>query len=123
MGDIVNRLRATERIISMLFTPCERRCVVSNQYFGDDRIVHEPLNVPKASSRRIYPNSEVSDDIVTRLNIDAAWIETSASGVYQDIGLTLRDAADEIERLRTSLSELENRFSAQEAKHYRRGDF
>lgn len=45
----------------------------------------------------------MSDDIVTRLNIDAAWIETCASGVYRDIGLTLRDAVDEIERLRETV--------------------
>lgn len=45
---------------------------------------------------------------------------------YELRGLTVQDliherkrAADEIERLRTLLSELANRFSAQEAKHYR----
>ena len=69
--------------------------MVSNQYLGDDRIVHEPLNVPKVSSRRIYPNSEVSDDIVTRLR-------TKYGG---QLPITI-EAADEIERLREQIKTL-----------------
>ena len=70
---------------------------MSNQYFGDDRIVHEPLDVPKASSRRIYSNSEVSDDIVTRLR------DYVCLGGYEclcDSCALHVEAADEIERLR-----------------------
>jgi hypothetical protein len=42
----------------------------------------------------------VTDDIVTRLNIDAAWLETCSPTIYQDIASIVREAADEIERLR-----------------------
>ena len=85
------------RNTSTPFTPCERRCVVSNQYFGDDRIVHESIDVSKASSHRIYSNSEAPDDIVTRLRARAliAFQNGADGNAFID-----EKAADEIERLR-----------------------
>ena len=72
---------------------------MSNQYFGDDRIVHEYIDVSKASSRRIYPNSEVSDDIVTRLRHHHCFDDAGCNSITQD-------AADEIERLRAEVARL-----------------
>ena len=72
--------------------------MVSNQYLGDDRIVHEPLDVPKASSRRIYSDSEASDDIVTRLREECESLKVDVQ--------VLREAADEIERLREKIQDL-----------------
>ena len=87
------RLLVSGRFFTLLEQLLMGRCAVSNQYLGDDRIVHEPLDVSKASSRRIYPNSEVSDDIVTRLR------EKYAGQLPICI-----EAADEIKRLRSTLS-------------------
>lgn len=73
---------------------------MSNQYFGDDRIVHETLDVPKASSHRIYSDSESSDDIVIRLRSAALTLFQNGA----DSSAFLYDhAADEIERLRADL--------------------
>lgn len=69
---------------------------MSNQYLGDDRIVHESIDVSKASSRRIYSNSEAPDDIVTRLREEAA----NRRGHWD----TLTEAADEIQSLRAKLA-------------------
>lgn len=55
----------------------------------------------------------MTDDIVTRLQMFSLDDGTDA------LNKLLAEAADEIERLRRMLSELANRFSAQEAKHYR----
>ena len=69
---------------------------MSNQYLGDDRIVHESIDVSKASSRRIYSNSEAPDDIVTRLRVNDCFEFPSCDDIKQE-------AADEIERLREQL--------------------
>lgn len=65
----------------------------------------------------------MSDDIVTRLEQKMDFVEYLRLWASVDTNdqavRDLHKAADEIERLRTMLSELANRFSAQEAKHYR----
>ena len=83
---------------------------MSNQYFGDDRIVHESIDMSKASSHRIYSDSEVPDDIVTRLRKRAGWCwhGIDPDSAYQPYPRPescercneLREIADEIERLR-----------------------
>ena len=74
---------------------------MSNQYLGDDRIVHESIDVSKASSRRIYSNSEAPDDIVTRLR-DVGFSLSPYGDAGQNRATVFR-AADEIERLRERL--------------------
>jgi hypothetical protein len=88
----------------------ERRYGVSNQYFGDDRIVHESIDISKASSRRIYSNSEASDDIVTRLREGHGQGCQCYARCYCECGCDAiwaehytEEATKEIERLRKCL--------------------
>ena len=75
---------------------------MSNQYFGDDRIVHETLDISKASRRKIYPDPEVPDDIVALLRKEYDHFNNDGVGDYEVIAT----AIIEIERLREQVEYL-----------------
>lgn len=60
----------------------------------------------------------MSYDIVTRLRVSSNWLDAS---YYTDVRNEIREAADEIERLRARIAELE-RAACQEAKQKENSD-